>query len=370
MKSHSNAIRVLMIGPGEGVGGGISSLVKTFLPILKKRVSISYLYSVKQRPLKFSGKISIRNLIIVSSQYIRFLVTLIRYHPNIIHIHTSQGLAWLKDTFFVLIGKTVRCQVILHIHGGNFFELYNKSPWFLKVYTLKMLGITDGVITVSKKNQDNILSLLTNKQVINLLNCVDTESIQPDSTSLTKAPVNLLFLGRVGYQKGVFDLVDAIRAIHFEGIDVHVWIIGPEEIKGDYIKIFEKLEDYQLISTCEILGNISRDEVLGLLKRSSFLVLPSYYEGLPMSILEALATGLPVIATTVGGIPEAVKDGYNGFLIPVGDIQVLANRISQLITNPELRATMGRNSREVAERDFDVVSYVNKLISLYASALR
>ena len=101
------------------------------------------------------------------------------------------------------------------------------------------------------------------------------------------------------------------------------------------------LERYQLANTCELLGSVHREKVLQLFREASVFVLPSYYEGLPMAILEALAAGLPVIATPVGGIPEVVRDTYNGFLIPSGDIEALAGAIEKLVSDAEFTQRYG-----------------------------
>lgn len=365
----SQYIRVLMIGPGEGVGGGISSLVETFLPLLKTRVSLYYLPSVKQRPLKDSGKLSIPNILIAFSQYIRFFLALIRYRPNIIHLHTSQGIAWLKDTFFVIAGKIFRRHVVLHIHGGNFVELNNQDHRFVQAYTRYVLGLVDAVISVSTEWKNRFSKFVPDDRVFPLKNCIDVQAIQPNVSITPTAIANLLFVGRIGQKKGAFDLVDAMHLIQADGMDVHAWMAGPEERDGDFEIIRERLDRYQLSSTCDLLGSVDREEVLGLLKKAAFFVLPSYYEGLPMAVLEALAAGLPIIATPVGGIPEVVQDGFNGYLVPIGDVQTLANRITHLAKNPELRAVMGRRSRGLAERDFDSAHYVDKLVSLYTSIM-
>lgn len=86
-----------------------------------------------------------------------------------------------------------------------------------------------------------------------------------------------------------------------------------------------------------------------------------------MVILEALAAGLPIVATPVGGIPEVVLDGYNGFLVPVGNVQALACKLRTLVKDADLRAAMGKHSREMAEREFNVETYVDQLVELYSS---
>jgi glycosyltransferase involved in cell wall biosynthesis len=361
--------RVLMIGPGEGIGGGISTLVKSFLPELMKRTSIYYFASVNHRELRYSGKCSLHNVIITVSQYIRFFVALGRYHPNIIHIHTSQGLAWLKDTFYIIIGKAVNCKVLLHMHGGNFDQLYHGSPRLIKAYTRRMLGLADIVISVSTEWKNRLTKIIPANRIYPLVNCVDCQLIQPDPSWAATEMVNILFMGRIGQNKGVFDLIDALHIIQSEGIFFHAQFVGGEEKAGDYQRLNQRIEQYELKNTCEILGSVEWGKALQLLKDASLFVLPSYYEGLPMVILEALAAGLPVVATPVGGIPEVVRDEYNGYLVPVGDTQLLADRLANLVGDAGLRKIMGQRSREIAVKELNVGTYIEKLETLYSQII-
>ena len=365
--TEQKKIRVLMIGPGEGVGGGIFALVENLIPVLKKQVSLLYLPSVKQRALKDLGKLSFRNLIIAISQYFRFLIALIRFRPQIIHLHTSQGIAWLKDTIFVAIGKGIGCHIILHMHGGNFDEIYKKNSRFIQAYTRKILNLADAVISVSTEWKYRLAKIIPVDRVYPLINCIDVQSFQPGDPGDSEKKMNIFFLGRVGPLKGTSDLITAIHSIESTAGNFHVWIAGPEENDGDLLSAQACLEKYELTGKCELLGSVDRKKVLQLFREASVFVLPSYYEGLPMVILEALAAGLPVVATPVGGIPEVVHDGYNGFLVPIGDIEVLANRLETLVLDTDMRKMMGRRSREIAERELNVAPYIEQLVGLYST---
>lgn len=357
-----------MIGPGENIGGGIWALIETFLPALRQQVDLLYFSTVDGRPLKKSGKFTAENLLIAGSQYIRFLLAVLKYRPNIVHLHTSQGNGWLKDTFYILVSKGLGCRVILHMHGGNFHLNYNQSPRIIRWYTRRLLQMADMMIAVSGEWQNRLENIIPNGRIITLLNCVDVNVIKPPScTENLPGPVHALFLGRVGPLKGTFDLIKALGIIRSRDCPLHTWIAGDEERHGDLKKAQTELDELGLTDTCDLLGYIDQDRKNQLLKEASIFILPSYYECLPMSVLEAMAAGLPIIATPVGGIPEVVENGSNGYLVPIGDIQSLADKIADLVVNYELRTTMGRRSRWIAERDFDAKSYVDKLVSLYTS---
>jgi glycosyltransferase involved in cell wall biosynthesis len=365
--------RVLMLGPGEGIVGGIAALIDAFVPFLEQRVDLLYLPTIRQRPLKDSGKVSLRNVIGTVSQYTRFLWALLRFRPQIIHLHTSQGIAWFKDTFYVLVSKAVGCRVVLHMHGGNFHELYEKNPPLIKAYTRYVLRRTDAVVAVSPEWKTHLARFVSADQIIVLQNCIKVDAFVPSfgrsrgqSLSATNG-VHALFLGAVGPSKGTFDLLEAMGHLKSSGRSLHVWVAGYEERKGDLERARARLEELRVQDMCELVGTVRGEQKARLFREASLFVLPSYFECLPMALLEAMAAGLPIVATAVGGIPTVVQDGYNGFLISPGDVEALAEKLSILVDDPHLREQMGRQSRKMAEQKLDVEPYVNNLVILYDS---
>lgn len=360
-------IRVLMLGPGEGLVGGISSLIKTLLPALNKKVDLLYFPTVKRRILKESGRISLRNFALALSQYVRFLPALYSFRPHIIHIHTSQGIAWLKDSLFVLMAKASKCNVILHMHGGNFVKIYNRNNYLFKRYTYTAISLADAVIEVSAKRKRSLAKIIPMKRIIAFRNCIDVDVFFPCFSNRSANGIEALFLGVVGASKGIFDLLDAFVRLRSNDCSLKIWIAGSEEREGDFAKVRSRLQEFALEDKCRLVGMVRGKSKLEWLKKASLLVLPSYQEALPMAILEAMAAGLPIVATAVGGIPEVVKDGYNGFLVNPGDVKALAERLYVLATDPHLCKVMGQRSRKIAERELDVKPYVEKLVLMYES---
>jgi len=295
------------------------------------------------------------------------MIAMLRYRPHIIHLHTSRGLAWLKDTFYVILAKAFHARIILHMHSGDFYKYYDGYPRIIQVYTRMIIGLADAVISVSAEWQEHLLKIIPIARIITLRNCIDIQTFHPNGACNAGQRVNILFLGRMGPSKGSSDLIEAIHCLEQGKLNLHVWMVGPEERNGDFQDAQQLLEKYHLADTCEILGPVDREQALQLYKEASLFVLPSYFEGLPMVILEALAAGLPIIATSVGGISELVRDAYNGFLFPPGNIEALAGALENLAGDANLRKIMGQNSREIAEQELDVRVYVDKITQLYSS---
>jgi glycosyltransferase involved in cell wall biosynthesis len=360
-------VRVLMIGPGDGVTGGISTLVQTILPALRQQIELQYLPTVNRRPLEESGKLSLQNIALAISQFARFLLALYRFHPDIIHLHTSQGIAWLKDTFFIFVGKSFGCSMVLHMHGGKFDKLFDKRSRFMKNYTRRVMRLGDAIIAVSTEWRKRLGKIVPLDHVFVFKNCIAVDAISFHPAAQPGKLPKALFLGRVGFQKGAFDLLEAMGRLQSKSCPLQVWIAGNEEREGDLNRAQVRRDELKLAERCEFLGPVRGALKDQLLSRADFFVLPSYSEGLPMAILEAMAAGLPVVATSVGGIPEVIREGYNGFLIGPGDVQGLAEKLAILAENPNLRESMGKSSREFAKQELDVKPYINRLVALYES---
>lgn len=359
--------KVLMLGPGEGVGGGIMALNEAVVPVLGRYVDLLYIPTVENRPLSESGRISARNVARVLSQYARFFNGLIRFRPQIIHLHTSRSIAWLKDTFFVLAGKACGCRVVLHMHGGGFLEIYYSSTHLMQKYTRWILNLADKVIEVAEDRGKRLTQIVPAQRIVVFRNCIDVASFalrQPGRVSVNTC---VLFLGVVGPSKGTFDLLEAAARLKSRGCSLTFYIAGSEERAGDLARARARVQELDLVDMCYLPGMIRGASKSRLLEDCDLFALPSYQEALPMAVLEAMAAGLPVIATPVGGIPEVIRDGYNGYLVDPGDVEALAEKLNVLAGDPRRCEIMGQRSREIAERELDVNPYVERLVALYAS---
>ena len=362
--NRDRSLKVMMVGPGSGIIGGISTLVDTILPHVNSRVQLYYFPTVSNRPSKKSGKFSFKNLSIAIEQLSRFSRSIKKFRPHLLHIHTSQGIAWLKDTAYIWIGKMMKSKVVIHIHAADYAELYTNHSKLVQAYTRYMLNKSDAVIAVSDKWKAKLSSIVDEAKIHTFMNCIQI----PDETTTHPAKREFtygLFLGSIGPRKGAFDLIDAVGSIGQNGNGIHIWLAGYEERQGDLDIAHQKLAEHAFKDRCELVGVVTGEKKRDYLERMDFFVLPSYNEGLPMAILEGMAQGRAIISTPVGGIPEVVIDGYNGYLVEPGDVQSLADRISTLADHPDLCDRMGMHSLEIVKQKLSIQSYINRLIGVY-----
>lgn len=207
--------------------------------------------------------------------------------------------------------------------------------------------------TVIFLNRDDIdlfraYRIVDSKKVINLGGIgVDLRDWAP--RPLVKSPITFLFIGRLLREKGIYEFIEAIKIIRDEGFSARFIVLGgidtnPGALSEDQIKAWVKE------GLIEWPGHV---DVKSWLEQSSVFVLPSYREGVPRSTQEAMAMGRPVITTDVPGCRSTVINGQNGYLIPPFDPMALANAFKKFINDPESIEVMGKQSRFIAEREFD-----------------
>lgn len=177
----------------------------------------------------------------------------------------------------------------------------------------------------------------------------------------------LLCIGRLSEQKGQVMLVEAARRLRDRGVDARIAIAGDGPLRP---LLEESIARHELQDRVTILGWLTNAEVRRHLNESRALVLPSFAEGLPVVIMEALAMGRPVISTYIAGIPELVIPGENGWLVPAGDVDALVDAVSDLMATDTARlAEMGNAGAERVRREHDIRTEVDKLERLIADAL-
>lgn len=172
-----------------------------------------------------------------------------------------------------------------------------------------------------------------------------------------------VFIGRLGEEKGVLGLVTALK----QAGDPSFKFIGDGPLRNDAMNAANAAN----LTKTEFLGYKQKEETLAILGEASFLALPSVcYEGFPMVILEALSMGKPVITTDLGGLPEIVKDNYNGFLVPPKDTSTLAEKMKLLYDDKDLCLSMGRNARKEYEEKYTPEKNYEMLMNIYDKVMR
>ncbi|EMI10455.1 glycosyltransferase [Anoxybacillus gonensis] len=296
--------------------------------------------------------------------FFQFLYKMFMNRPDVVHIHMSYKGSFYRKSIFILLTKLVfHVPTIVHIHGSSFKDFYASLSNVQKKYVKYVLNQADKLIVLSEEWK-KFFSQIANEHKIKILyNGVHLSHFT--GTRANDVPI-CLFLGRLGKRKGTYDLLECARVMKDRKLKFKLLLAGDGEIE----KVEEYIKKYELQDYIEVLGWISGNEKTELLKKADIFVLPSYNEGLPMAILEAMDFGLPIVSTPVGGIPEAVKHLENGFLVQPGDIASIVLALEKLIINKDLRERMGEKNKEKVKNKFDLNVLLHDLEQVYNELIK
>lgn len=280
-------------------------------------------------------------LVLITSLSKVFFLLLFKKDIQIVHIHTASYNSFKRATLFVSFAKIFKRKVVLHIHGGLFKKYYDSNPDKIR----KTLDRCDCIVAMSCFWKEWFDGLNIAPRIVVLENVIPKPSIVRWEKSDSR--FCLLFLGLITEAKGIYDLVNVINS-HRESLDGRLWLrIGGNGESDNLEKI---IEDNNLSGLITYEGWADEKKKQQLFSSSDAFILPSYFEGLPMSILEAMSYSLPIISTTVGGIPEVVSE--NGILVKPGDTDALYAAICSLMEHKESCDKMGHCSLKRVEAHY------------------
>lgn len=324
---------ICFLGPDyKSSKGGISSVIKIYTSLYSSSLFIPT-----------TGGDSIYNKLFYFVKAIILLPLYVLFKGvNIIHIHGASNISFYRKTIFIFLGKILGLRIIFHIHGGGFKEFYNNGNSKFIHYVLKKCHL---IIVLSDQWLQFFKEDLGIKNVKVLNNVIDYPDVKKEKTTSDK--IQFLFLGHIYREKGIFDLIEVInenKNFYTENIRLH---IGGGMFQTEALKIY--LKENKLMNVIKFHGWVTGNEKNELLNSSDVFILPSYKEGVPISILEAMSYGLGVISTNVGGVPSIVLDYKNGILIEPGNKKMIKKSIDFFIENPKKAREYGVYGRKVVE---------------------
>jgi glycosyltransferase involved in cell wall biosynthesis len=221
------------------------------------------------------------------------------------------------------------------------------------------------VIALSENWRGYLARIVPAARIVVVPNMVDGAAVQAgiEASGQARSPNGILFLGEIGKRKGIYDLVCVLAQVAAAHPAAHLVAGG----SGELDEVRRLARDLGVEASLELPGWVAGEEKLRRLAEASVYVLPSYNENLPVSILEAMAAGLPVVSTRVGGIPDAVRHGVDGFLVEPGAKEDLAEHVLRLLHDPGLRERMGASGRRRALEQFAPAAVLAPLEQIYAA---
>lgn len=344
---------VLMLGVGLDTPGGITAVVRRYREAgLFERWDVRYVATYEKPGMP-------TQLRMMSRATLAVLGMLLRGEVRLVHVHSaSRGSFWRKSVFCAL-ARLFRVPYIFHLHSGEFPVFYGQEcgrmaqAWVRRTLrgAARVVALTEGWRAALQAIEPSIrLTVLGNPVAV------------PERLPVLRETVSeVLFLGRLREKKGVFDLVRAMPTILAAHPGLRFVMAGDGELE----KVRELARSLKVEHALVLPGWIDGDEKDAALARADIFVLPSYFEGLPVGVLEAMAAGVPIVSTTVGGIPDIVQTEKHALLVEPGDVPALSEAIVRLAGDGALRVALREAAFDHARAHFSDKQVLSKLEAMY-----
>lgn len=343
-------LRVLMIGPDRSVHGGISGVVNNYFDAgLNQMIDLCYIGTMVEGT-------KLKKLLQAVKAYLRFLIELPKY--DIVHVNVASDSSYYRKSVFIRTAKACHKKIVIHQHGGNFPEFYGKELSEKgRQRVKKVFSMGDAFLVLGAAWKDFFGEIIGREQITVLPNAIRVPIRENKRYGVHK----ILFLGRLCKEKGVGELLTVMPKLHKQYPDVRLYLGGiweDQALKARAVSLRECVTD---------LGWIGGAEKQRYLQECDIFVLPSYFEGQPVSVLEAMANACGIVTTKTGGIPDMIIEEETGLYAAAKDTKTLEERLLKLLAEPELCRMLGENARTKVEAEFSIDSNMKQLLAVYES---
>lgn len=353
---------IVMLGTAPEAHGGIATVVGNYREsgVLKKWKVMYFATHVQGSAVKKAHAAALAMF-----QLLHMLIT---RRVALLHLHMSSRASTWRKSCFVVVGMMFRVPYLVHLHSPDFLDFFEhecgkRRKWLIRF----VFSNATYVVALSSSWATEVRRIAPDARTAILFNSVPLPAIklaEEEEYGVDSAPPDppmILFLGAVGKRKGVFDLIKAASMIKGS----FRLIIGGN---GELQKARALSEELGVSQKIQFVGWLGKAEKDRLLARAAIFVLPSYNEGMPMAILEAMSWAVPVITTPVGGIPEVIVEGQDGLLVNPGDALGLARALERLLAEPQLRRKLGETGRRKIKLEYSMEVLQPQLEQLWINA--
>lgn len=354
--------KVCMVVPNPMVKGGIAAVVNGYRGSqLEKDYSIIYVESYID-----GGKLT--KLLKGINGYFHFIRVLLMDKPDIVHIHSSFGPSFYRKIPFIYMASWARKPIINHIHGADFDAFYTNATDRKKRLIKKIYDKCNVLIALSDEWKYNLSQIVSSEKIV----VIENYSLLHEDAVLEKVQRTsnntVLFLGEIGRRKGCYDIPEVIAKVAKKIPNVKIILAGAgSKVDENNIKLL--LNKMNVEQNAQLSGWVRKKEKDLILRQADVFFLPSYNEGMPMSILEAMGYGLPIVSTTVGGICKIVENKVNGYTLNPGDIHGMAEALISILSNDEYRKTLGKQSFCIVKNKYSLKTHLDKIRKQYEREL-
>lgn len=355
-------MKVLIVGPNiddSNQIGGIITVIKTIL----STITIDYSYfsrSPKLNEKNLKGKLN------WFKKINEFTKNCNQQNPDIVHIHTAMNTSALfRDVIWVFIAKVLRIKILLHVHGGKYLFRAPNNPVVCLIKKL-LFKLSDAIVVLSETEKEELIATHSqkDKKVFVLENAIDLNQIPPlEIKTLNPEKLDIVFLGRICESKGIDDLIQALILLKNDNVSFQFNLYGQGELERSTVSLLQS----ELKDQFTFYGVVSGNEKWNALQKSDIFILPSRYgEGLPMTILEAMALGKIVIATNDASIGTVIQNANNGFIVEKYNPQSITETIKSISSyKAKDLLNISRNAITTVNQKYSAAKYIIELETIY-----
>ena len=349
-------IKVLMLGPDRSVKGGVSGVVNNLYEAgIDKEIDLKYIGTMVDGS-KF------RKLLQAAKAYFQALICINNY--DIVHVNLAADASYYRKSFFIKMALRHHKKLVIHQHGGDikrFYEHDLKGKAHDRMVSL--FNKSDAFIVLAPTFKEFFKHIIVGDDKIYVIgNGIVIPDIDPAEKDYDSH--NILFLGRICKDKGIGELLEAVKKLSADYPDVHLYLGGFFE--DEYLN--EEVD--KLSSNVTACGWVDSETKEELFKKCPIFVLPSYYEGMPLSVAEGMAHGCATIASNVGSLDQMIDDGNSGLLVKAKDSDDLYNALHKVLEDASLCRSLGQAAYSSAKEKYDIIKTKDNILKIYRGLIK
>ena len=360
VNTSADKLRILMVGPDRSVHGGISAVVNSYYEAgLADMTDLRYIGTMKEgsKPYK---------LLVALRAYFQFRRELA--WADIVHVHVASDNSFRRKSVFIRLAHKLGKRIIIHQHGGDFIRYHDEQVSAVTRAKMdEILNMADYLLVLGQRWKEFFSSIIPEARIRILFNGIKTTRDEAGRYADAAHDMNkILFLGRICADKGLNELIDAVTELRLDYPELELMLGGCFEEKTDADrKLRARIESNS--DFIHHLGWIDGGKKEKTLLECGIYALPSYYEGFPVSVPEAMYHGCITVATDVGAIPEIIEDHETGLIVKPRDVSSLGAAVRQLLDGTCDTDNMRKKAHHEVASKYSMQEICRSLKSLYDS---
>lgn len=359
--------KIVLVGPSlEAVSGVSTHLNHLFGSDLRSGFRLFH-FQVGSEGRKTEG--GLRKLLRLALGPVAFIGFCLRHRPDLVHLNPSlDPKSYWRDLAYLAVARLLRRRVIYQVHGGALPQQFFVGQPLRTALLRRVLRSVDVVVLLAELELRAYREFVPDARLMVIANAIDTKELTRDPIGLrTDEELRLVYVGRLVETKGVADTIACVKKLHVEGRKIRLTIAGSGPAEAGLRSLVEQLGLSEVILFAGALFGDAKDEIW---RSSDVFAFPTFHdEGLPYSLLEAMAAGAVPVTTSVGAIPDVLADGVHGLIVPARDQEAIAEAFKRLDDDRLLLERLSRQGRDRVVSAYSVDRLAGDFQALYSELL-